>query len=116
VRLFRALAGLSCAVSIGAGCSGGDDGPPTEQEIKTEFDAFVASHNRCVADTDCVLVSPECPLGCFAAVESGSRVEVEEKAHELVRRYERGCSCSCAYDCISAVAGCREGRCEVVPD
>jgi hypothetical protein len=84
---------------------------PSEKEVKAEFAAFVSSHNRCEAATDCALVGLECPLGCLIAVRSEHARAVRDKAHELVDDYERGGQ-SCEYDCVQAPpVECRTGRC-----
>jgi hypothetical protein len=85
----------------------------SEEDVQKEFDAFVAEANACQQDADCVLVSPGCPLGCFVAVSSAKKAEVEEKARELIDEYQAGGQ-RCDYDCIAPGAiTCAAGRCQV---
>jgi hypothetical protein len=89
--------------------------PPTEQEVRDEFAAFVATRNHCDSQDDCVLVETGCPLPCHAAVNGHYRNEVEAKARELIEEWNDGTR-SCDYLCPSAVAVCSgTGRCEALP-
>jgi hypothetical protein len=82
--------------------------------VKTEFDNYVAGANTCTATSDCIIVTPDCPLGCGSAVRADRQADVEAKARELVAEYKRGGQ-GCAYDCAGPfVAECAEGRCEAV--
>lgn len=90
-------------------------GAPSEEEVKEEFEAFVAARNQCTADDDCVLAAANCPLGCYAAVNRQHQAEVEKKARELVEEYQSG-GRSCAYGCVGAVPACQDGRCAAVPE
>jgi hypothetical protein len=65
-------------------------GPPSEEEIKREFEAYVAARNQCSVNDDCVLASADCPLGCYAAVNRVYQAEVEAKARELVSEWGKG--------------------------
>jgi hypothetical protein len=85
----------------------------SEEEVQKEFDDFVAASNACQQPADCVLVSPGCPLGCFVAVSSAKKAEVEEKARDLIDEYQAGGQ-RCDYDCIAPGALlCEAGRCQV---
>ncbi len=39
-----------------------------EAEIQAEFDSYVAARQSCEVDSDCGLVYPGCPLGCYVVV------------------------------------------------
>lgn len=95
---------------IGLGCASCGK---SEEDVREEFAEVVAGANACQQASECVLVSPGCPLACFVAVNSAKKAEVEEKARELVEDYE-SLGQSCEYDC--AVPGpieCVAGRCDV---
>ena len=84
---------------------------PSEEEIETEFAAFVAARNHCESTTDCVMIDLECPLGCFIAVRTEHARAVRAKAQELVEDYESG-GRSCAYGCVQPPPlECRRERC-----
>ncbi|MCC6645651.1 MAG: hypothetical protein IT374_08790 [Polyangiaceae bacterium] len=101
---------LAAAMLLAAACGAG---PRTEAELKADLDAFVATRRACAADTDCVLASTSCPLGCGVAVSRAEQRAVEEKARELVAEYEsRGRSC--AYECVPVEARCQSGLCAAV--
>jgi hypothetical protein len=83
----------------------------SEEDVQREFDEFVAERNRCSADTECVLVFPGCPLGCFVAVNAQFEAVVAAKAEDLIDDYERG-GTRCDYGCVQAGAVvCLDGRC-----
>jgi hypothetical protein len=84
----------------------------SEEEIREDFEVIVAESNACNDASECVYVSPGCPLGCFVPVNSAKKAYVEGEARELIDDYERG-GRSCAYECV--VPGpieCTEGRCQ----
>jgi hypothetical protein len=87
---------------------------PSEEEVQEEFDAYVAERNACTVTDDCVLATADCPLGCWVSVNRAYQADVEAKARELVEDYESGGQ-KCYYDCIPAVAVCRDGRCAADP-
>ncbi len=85
---------------------------PSEEEIQEEFDAFTASRRGCEQDTDCTVVSPGCPLGCYEVVAKEHAAAVEKKAHELIADYERRGQ-TCDYSCTEPPEPrCNDGQCE----
>jgi hypothetical protein len=50
----------------------------------------VRAFQRCEADSECVFVYVECPLGCSYGVNAKHASEVEEKARELVEDWMSG--------------------------
>jgi hypothetical protein len=95
---------LGSALVIVAACA------PTDEEINRELAAYVKDRDRCVRNEDCALVPMRCPLPCAVAVSREHRLEVDEKAVELIRRYESGGQ-TCDYKCGPSVAVCEQGRC-----
>jgi hypothetical protein len=88
-----------------AGCAASED------EVRAEFDDYVAGANSCTMAADCTVIYPACPLGCWRAVRADRKADVEAKARELVKRYQRG-GAGCAYSCISAgPVACVANRC-----
>lgn len=84
---------------------------PSAQEIQDEFDEVVAQSNACAEASECVLVSPGCPLGCTVAVNRDSEAAVKAKAAELIQSYESS-GVSCNYGCIQpGPLACEAGRC-----
>ena len=100
LAVFLAASALSC-------------GGPSEQTIKTEFDAYVAGANACAAVADCQIVFPGCPLGCEVAVRADRSVDVMKKAASLIQEYESGNHGGCAYSCAQSHAVCTQGLCAV---
>jgi hypothetical protein len=105
----RALTILaSCLAAAALSCGG-----PSEDTIKTEFDAYVAGANACAAVADCQIVFPGCPLGCEVAVRADRSVDVMKKAASLIQQYESGSHSGCAYSCAQLQAACTQGQCAV---
>ena len=93
-------------ILLAGGCIG-----RSAEDVREEFDSFVAERNACSSTAECKMVFPDCPLGCFAYVNARFAVEVDAKAKELVAAYERG-GTNCVYDCIQAPPpACTNGRC-----
>ena len=106
---FRIEKLLVVAVLAFGGCT------PTGEEIQAEFDAAVADANHCGADTDCVLVHPGCPLGCYVAVNKDHQAEIAELAEDLIEDYESSGQ-ACMYSCMApGEPRCEQGRCTVDP-
>lgn len=85
----------------------------SEEDVQAEWDEIVAASSACQSAAECVLVSPGCPLGCFVAVNSSKKAEVEAKAAELIDDYESG-GTACAYGCIApGPLECVSGKCAV---
>lgn len=90
-------------------------GAPSADEIKKEFEEYVAGANSCKAADECAIASAACPLGCFVAVRSERKADVEAKARKLIADYERGGQ-ACAYGCIQpGPVTCTAGRCAAEP-
>ena len=87
---------------------------PSEDEIREEFDAEVAASRACEQQSDCVVLSPGCPLGCWVVVSTAARERVARKARELIEDYESG-GATCEYDCTEAPAvACSAGVCSAI--
>jgi hypothetical protein len=87
---------------------------PSAEEVRREFDAYVAARNACSADSDCAIVFAGCPLVCYAAVAVRYQAAAESKARELVDDYESEGQ-KCYARCQAAPgAACTSGKCEVV--
>jgi hypothetical protein len=117
MRLRRSFESLSsrlwvvigCGAMLVAGCGA------SEESVQREYDDFVSTRQACEMDSDCVLAGGGCPLGCGSPVNEKYADEVEQKANDLIRSYERG-GRSCAYDCVSGVPVCDAGSCAFKPD
>jgi hypothetical protein len=84
---------------------------PSEEDVKAEFDDYVASANSCSTADDCAYASAGCPLGCVVAVRKDRVADVERKARELIDDYESG-GRACEYECVQPLGvTCRAGRC-----
>lgn len=96
---------VALATAIACGCA------PSAEEVKREFDAYVAEVNHCEEASQCTLAAAGCPLGCAVAVRVEAKEDVERKARELIEDYESD-GTMCAYECIEiSSVECRHGRC-----
>ena len=99
------------AVIFALGCAD----PAEEKDIHEQFREYVATANQCQAASECVLVVPGCPLGCFVAVRSERKADVEAKARELIAHYMKD-GASCIYECLApGPVECVQSRCKVSP-
>jgi hypothetical protein len=97
------------AMGLVLGCA------PSEGEIRSRFEKYVETANRCTVASECAIAAADCPLGCWVAVRVDRKGDVEAKARELIREYERG-GRSCEYDCASpGPLLCAAGRCAAPP-
>ncbi len=104
---FRAHLPLLLIAFAVAGCG------RSVEEIKTEFEEVVAEAQSCTADSDCVLVTPGCPFGCFVPVHKDRQADVSARA-EALREEANGGGASCAYGCIAPPDPvCTGGACQL---
>jgi hypothetical protein len=93
------IARLSWGQDAGAG-SGGDDARMCQERnaaIRPAFEKLVSEHSSCLRSSDCAVVAPGCPLGCYVAVRRSDVSIVESRARELVA--QGGPDCRCMYKC-----------------
>jgi hypothetical protein len=84
-------------------------------EVRAEFEAFVEDNNSCAADDECVIVTADCPVGCYVVVNETRAEATEAKARELVEEYESG-GRDCDYGCAApGTPRCDDGRCTEQP-
>jgi hypothetical protein len=101
----RAVCAAALALLLLGGCA------PSAEEIQEEFDAEVARSRACEQVSDCVVISPGCPLGCWVVVSAAAQDRVSRKARELIEDYESG-GAACDYGCTEAPAvACLAGAC-----
>jgi hypothetical protein len=90
-------------------------GPEPLQAVQREFEAYVATVNTCTADSECTVIFPGCPLGCFVAVPEARREQIEAKARAMVAAFAQGGS-ACVYNCAAnGPATCTAQRCTSQP-
>lgn len=83
----------------------------SEESVRQEFNSYVSGANQCIDATECAVAGADCPLGCFVAVRTDRKADVEEKGRRLVAEYERG-GTRCSYDCATPEdLICLGGRC-----
>jgi hypothetical protein len=93
------IARPSWGQDTGAG-SGRDEAPMCHERnaaIRPAFEKLVSEHNSCLRSSDCAVVTPGCPLGCYAAERRSDVPNVESRARELVA--QSGPDCRCMYKC-----------------
>ena len=102
---------LSLGFVCGLVAACGSDGPLSDEDAKKQFADVVAGANSCTAATDCVLIMPECPLGCYAAVNANQASAVQSRAADIVKQNRSG-GRTCVYDCAAPPQlTCESGRC-----
>lgn len=109
LNLMKHLAAIVAVALLASGCMSADD-------ANAAFAERVEESNHCASDDECTVISPGCPLGCWAAVNVEHAAECEQYAADLIDAYERG-GTNCAYGCIGVGAPyCDdEGRCRADP-
>ena len=100
---------------LGAGGGPRARGPEALEAIRKEFEAYVETVNTCAADSECTVIFPGCPLGCFVAVPEARRKEIEAKAQSMLTEFNGG-GTACVYNCAAnSPAACTERRCTSRP-
>jgi hypothetical protein len=103
MRRFLALLLLVC----------GSCAAPSEEEVRAEFGSFVEKHNACADASECALIYPGCPLGCYVPINVESAEKAKAKAKELIDDYQSGGQ-ACAADCLEATPlACVNHKCEL---
>lgn len=103
-------------VLIAAGLVGLAGCTQSEADVRKEFADYVAGANSCRVAADCTVAYGACPVGCWVAVRSDRKSDVEAKARELVDAYNRYGQ-SCVYGCTTpGPVACVEARCFAQPD
>ena len=78
--------------------------------LRTEFEQAVSTRNSCEQSTDCAVLTPGCPFGCYVGVARAHASEVEVLAEKLVG--SNAPDCRCMYKCPAAPqASCVHGIC-----
>jgi len=112
-KFFKPIAMiLSTSLILILFSSCGDSKSRSENEIRQEFDDAVADSNYCEIDADCVLVYPQCPLGCGTAVNINEQEKIENIAENLIEEYKSS-NPECAYSCLAVEPICVNGTCQV---
>lgn len=89
---------------------------PSAQEIQSQFQERVDQSQACETASDCSLIYPGCPLGCYVAVRADLADELSAYAAQLISDYESG-GVSCAYGCAEpGELVCSESACALVSD
>jgi hypothetical protein len=82
--------------------------------MRPEFDKAISEHNSCTKASDCAVLTPGCPFGCYVGVRSSDLVEVDARVRELVRGSKSDCKCK--YKCgPTPRAACVKGKCAIEP-
>ena len=80
--------------------------------MRPDFDKALSEHNSCKKASDCAVLTPGCPFGCYVGVRSTDVAVVESRVRELVRR--SGSDCTCKYKCVGTPrAACAKGKCAI---
>ena len=98
-RLAVLLVSLS-ALALATGCL-------TEDSVREEFDAA----NHCETAEECVVIYPDCPLGCWTVVNASE----EDRIRDLVESFhDQQTGERCMYDCPAhSEPTCDNGACVV---
>src|SRR5262245_20975372 len=68
--------------------------------LRTELEQAVSTRNSCEHSTDCAVLTPGCPFGCYVGVARAHASEVEVLAEKLVGH--NAPDCRCMYKCPAA--------------
>jgi hypothetical protein len=87
---------------------------PSEEDVQRRFNDHVSGANACTAASECAPASAGCPLGCQVAVRTERVADVEAKARQLIKEYERG-GRRCDYECrVTRGIACLSSRCAIL--
>jgi hypothetical protein len=116
VRSSASAIFVIAAASLVLGCSasskpGGAESAQSDA-IRAEFEAYVDAAKHCEAASDCVGVTPGCPLPCMVAVRVDRKTDVLAKAQQLRDQLTSSCEATCPGP---GPATCAQNRCQVVP-
>jgi len=79
--------------------------------LRAEFDKAVALNGSCGSSSECAVLTPGCPFGCYVAVARTHADEVERLAQNLADRNQ---DCRCMYKCKARpLASCVRGTCTI---
>ena len=83
-------------------------GPHSEDAHMEQFQRMMQQNQACEKDSDCELIMPGCPFGCYAAVSATSKESVQKKLADLHKRL----SPRCVYRCVGPpTVECRQRSC-----
>jgi hypothetical protein len=81
-----------------------------EAALRPDFDESVSEHNACRKSSECAILTPGCPFGCYVGVRNSDLAIVQTRAHDLASQL--GSDCGCMYKCSPPPeASCVHGRC-----
>ena len=92
------------------GCS---ESRKTEDQIKIEFEVETELVNDCNEPSECVVITPGCPLGCNTAVNINEAENLRAVANSLISDYQKDGEI-CVYTCVQKEATCVNNKCELV--
>jgi len=89
---------------------------PSSEQIQSQFQERVDQSQACENVSDCSLIYPGCPLGCYVAVRADLADELSAYAAQLISDYESG-GVSCAYGCMEpGELVCLEEVCSILSE
>ncbi len=99
----RALATILFAtIGLALGCLSEED-----------VEAAIEDAGYCTESSECVVIYPGCPLGCYAAVNTAEVGAIEKK----IEKFHKQQGSECLYDCAThADPFCENGQCIVEAD
>src|SRR5262245_52152600 len=104
VSLILVIAGWTARSSRGDDASdraaGGDDHRICREKraaLGPEFDKAVSEKNSCKSSSECAVLTPGCPFGCYVGVRRADLAAVQARVQELSSTL--GADCTCKYRC-----------------
>jgi hypothetical protein len=114
VRSSASAIFVMLAASLILGCSASSNPPSGEvtssDAVRAEFQAYVDAANHCEAASDCVGITPGCPLPCMVAVRVDRKSDVLAKAQQLRDQLPSKCEATCP---SPGPATCVQNRCNI---
>jgi hypothetical protein len=86
---------------------------PLYDQLRREYETFLAERRQCRTKADCDLAMAACPLPIYSAVSAGAKQEVQDQAEHLVQRTAPE-HCLCVADVGPPEVACRKGTCTEV--
>jgi cytoskeletal protein RodZ len=82
-----------------------------QSDIETKYQSAVARSNACQKATDCAVISPGCPLGCWSAVNAANAGQILHVAEQLRNEQKKPIG-NCMYKCTAKPEpNCVNGQC-----
>lgn len=84
------------------------------KEEKQKTDRIIAESSFCEDDSDCTIISAQCPLSCYIAVNVSKVKTVQRATTEFAQFHKQACGWECMRRCLPVAVTCRNQKCETI--